>query len=149
MLFIQLQSTNQTITINAINQSIIHSFLSIPSRSLSSLLFFITTFKQTTRLGVEVFVSRIYNQQQKIIYIYSNLNNIPLNSPAHNSISNDKWRNNVESLVLASAEGVEEGSLKGTSQRSLSIGREGVGCDSLRSRAAYINSEKKGQSSFS
>lgn len=42
--------------------------------------------------------------------------------------------------MTATAEGVEDGRVEGTGHGVLPVGREGVGCDTLGGRAAYIRS---------
>lgn len=56
---------------------------------------------------------------------------VPLNSPVHNSVGSNEGRNNVESLVSETAEGVENGGVTSTGKGALAVGRDGVGCDAL------------------
>lgn len=51
---------------------------------------------------------------------------LPLISPVHEGIGDDKRRGNVEDLMPESAPGVEDGSVEGTGQRALSVGGQGV-----------------------
>ena len=48
----------------------------------------------------------------------------PLNSPLHRLVGNDKRRSEVEDLVAESAPGVEDGSMEGTGEGTLSVGTQ-------------------------
>jgi hypothetical protein len=60
---------------------------------------------------------------------------IPLNCPVHGGVGGHERRNDVENLASESAEGVEDGSVESTSERALTVGRQGVGGNALGSRA--------------
>lgn len=62
---------------------------------------------------------------------------VPLNGPVHGSVGGNQGRSEVEDLVSESAPDVEDSGVSGASQRSLSVGGEGVGDNTLlRGRAA-------------
>lgn len=108
--------------------------------SPSHLLF--TTLKETARLRVEELVSTAVSSQFSLIITKLNISRgilgIPLNSPVHGSIGNDERGRHVENLVTETAEGVEDGGVEGAGQGPLTVGREGVGCDTLGGRAAWV-----------
>lgn len=63
---------------------------------------------------------------------------IPLNSPVHGSVGNQERGCDVEHLVPKTTEGIEDGSMAGTGQRTLAVRRERVTGDTLGSRAACV-----------
>lgn len=107
----------------------------------------VTTLQQATRLRVEVFVSipvstvfmRVDMCGCMCVGVDLGMpmsSCIPLNSPVHGSVGNQERGCDVEHLVPKTTEGIEDGSMAGTGQRTLAVRRERVGGDTLGSRAA-------------
>ena len=55
----------------------------------------------------------------------------PLDSPLHGKVADDHRRSEVENLIAESSPGVENGCVKSTGERSLTIGAECKRVDTL------------------
>lgn len=97
------------------------------------------TLCNTTRLRVQVLVPIIHQHQHSLLSPSPEFQGycIPLNSPVHSRIRNDKRRHNVQHLPAASPEGVENSGVSGSGEGALAVGGEGVGGDALGGGAAY------------
>lgn len=62
----------------------------------------------------------------------------PLDSPLHGHVADDQRRGEVENLMAESSPGVENSCVKSTGERSLSVGTECEGCDTLLCLGACV-----------
>lgn len=66
------------------------------------------------------------SRQQNLVPESQSKRNTPLDGPAHGSIGDDEWREDIEDLARESSPGVEEGGVECASKRPLSVAAEGV-----------------------
>lgn len=95
----------------------------------------IARLEQTAGLGVEPLIP-VPISIESIALHASKSGGIPLHSPVHSGIRNQKRRRHVQNLVTEATEGVEDGRMKGTGHRTLAVSGEGVGGDPLGDGAA-------------
>lgn len=99
-------------------------------------LLFITTLEKAAGLGVQVLVARTSSNQHIDRSRQSGVI-LPLDGPVHGGVCNNEGRDNVEDLVAETAEDVEDGSVSGTGQRTLTVRGQRVGGNALGGRATW------------
>lgn len=71
------------------------------------------------------------------------IQNSPVNSPVHDVVCGNEWRNNVENLCASSSPRVEDGCVGCAGKGVLSVGSEAVGDNALLglSRGACVTND--------